>query len=733
MLKRVQNFELRRLALTAITPEIEVLIGTSPPPIIGMPLHDLFSALSNRTIHIGFCGLKFDSTKMSLFDTTYPPYTETGYQIVDNAIDNAPAILELITSIFATIDNQAILITYLILISSILFGFVIYITEITLAPYTSQFRKDFSEGSQDGVWYSFIVMTTVGFGDLAPKTAMGRLFSVFWIFGSMMLTALLYADIVGNFNGISLLSPSAGASILGPDDLSGLLIGVTDPLVATELVRRVPGIKTAVFGGLDQVDLFNAVLNGTVDMAVERSEIVQYTNNQDPNFQGLLLPAGRVFYREDVVFGVARRADGSPHAIYSLLSVALAEATRLDVVAQNGRWNKWFGDANRVNTAAAGQLAGTLEDQAVDSANAFMVQIVAACIAVWLFKTAALLALRFPSFRARYQACVAVRALLDVRPLWDRVVRDGSGRAVGKKSEAEVRDEVCVALATFARSQRDKSAASATDEHTSHSAPSTGLAPNTIRGDEEAGDGGEGEVAVSAQRRWMAVGRMGSFQLSLDSVKAPEALSAALGTFASSVHIRGSLRRIRALSAVAHAARADLPLDLAGFAAAVAARAAERLAAAPWWMRAVSLDFKRDGENFVMDLVKQSCRRRGLWGDRSHLSIGDAAEVVVDLLAVEGGGWATRWALVPFDDDTDTGADRAVHRIAILSRSVRDHARAHAHTAVDGMVDGSRREDASREEGATATATMESASSCGHEPQSQETSSEVQELYPGLH
>jgi hypothetical protein len=452
MRKKVQDYEdMREFSLTAITPEIEVMISKTPPTIIGMPFDDLFLQLANRSIDIAFCGMKFDLLKMSRFDTTYPPYAMTGYQALDNAIGDSPAILQLVSSIFAMVDNEAVLIVYLILICSIVFGFIIQLAENTFAPYTSQFRRDFAEGSQDGVWFSFIVMTTVGFGDLAPKTAIGRLLCVFWIFGSMTLTALLYADIVGNFAGISVLNPAAGASVSGPDDLAGLLVGVTDPRVARELAERVPGVRTAAFGRLGQADLFSALLNNSLDMAVERAEIIQYTNAQDPDIQGLLQPAGRVFYREGVVFGVRRHADGSPHAVHALLSVALAEATRLDGAAEDARWGRWFGDASSIDGAGAGRLEQQLQDAAVDAANAFMVRVVAVCAGLWAAKTAASLALRAPAFLARYEACAAARAVLGVAPPWDRVVRDAGGRAAGRRSEAEVLDEMCVALGRCAR------------------------------------------------------------------------------------------------------------------------------------------------------------------------------------------------------------------------------------------------------------------------------------------
>ncbi|XP_031563547.1 uncharacterized protein LOC116299055 [Actinia tenebrosa] len=62
--------------------------------------------------------------------------------------------------------------------------------------------QEFHRGSCVGLWWAFVTMTTVGYGDIAPKSFRGRLFAVIWmIIGCIALTlfnAQLTAMITSN-------------------------------------------------------------------------------------------------------------------------------------------------------------------------------------------------------------------------------------------------------------------------------------------------------------------------------------------------------------------------------------------------------------------------------------------------------------------------------------------------------------------------------------------------------
>lgn len=61
------------------------------------------------------------------------------------------------------------------------------------------FPRPFLSGWFEGVWWSFVSMTTVGYGDKVPKSVSARLFSIAWIFIGIttfsLITAMLSAEI----------------------------------------------------------------------------------------------------------------------------------------------------------------------------------------------------------------------------------------------------------------------------------------------------------------------------------------------------------------------------------------------------------------------------------------------------------------------------------------------------------------------------------------------------------
>ena len=93
---------------------------------------------------------------------------------------------------FKTIFDLYPLIVVCILMA-IISGFVAWILETW--SNREEFPRPFLRGWCEGFWWSFVTMTTVGYGDKTPKTLPARFFSIFWVFTGMIAIGILTASL----------------------------------------------------------------------------------------------------------------------------------------------------------------------------------------------------------------------------------------------------------------------------------------------------------------------------------------------------------------------------------------------------------------------------------------------------------------------------------------------------------------------------------------------------------
>ena len=105
--------------------------------------------------------------------------------------------LEMIQNITKACINLGPLLI-LCMLGAMISGFVVWTMETWGNP--GEFPRPFHVGIFEGFWWSFISMTTVGYGDKTPKSIFGRLFAMFWILIGItvcsLFTAALTSEII---------------------------------------------------------------------------------------------------------------------------------------------------------------------------------------------------------------------------------------------------------------------------------------------------------------------------------------------------------------------------------------------------------------------------------------------------------------------------------------------------------------------------------------------------------
>lgn len=84
----------------------------------------------------------------------------------------------------------------------IIFGIIIWASEML---YGGDFGKSFITGAGQGVWWSFVTMTSVGYGDLVPRSVIGRTISGVWTLFGVAMICVMTATITDNISGTSSL------------------------------------------------------------------------------------------------------------------------------------------------------------------------------------------------------------------------------------------------------------------------------------------------------------------------------------------------------------------------------------------------------------------------------------------------------------------------------------------------------------------------------------------------
>ena len=224
-------------------------------------------------------------------DFTHPFYT-TGFGIA--TARGTPGWLVLIRNIFTWGFLQAILALAALLI---VVGALFWLAE--RRTNRDEFGGKPWRGIASGFWFSAVTMTTVGYGDKAPKSLAGKAIAVVWMFGAIL--------IISTFTGMiasSLTESRINGAIRTVDDLQSARVGSIGGSAADDWLKANGvgfGNYASVNAGLDAIEA------GTLDAFVYDRPLLRYRVNARDG--GTVRLVRGSFGRQDYAFGLPQ---GSP-------------------------------------------------------------------------------------------------------------------------------------------------------------------------------------------------------------------------------------------------------------------------------------------------------------------------------------------------------------------------------------------------------------------------------------
>ena len=222
---------------------------------------DVVKAAADGTIDAGVAATSITGAREKIVDFSHPFYKSGLAIAISNR--NSSGLLD----IFKALISPAFLATVGALLGLLLItGAIMWLVE--RKRNWDQFQQDPAAGIGDGFWWAAVTMTTVGYGDKAPVTFLGRFIAVIWMFAALILTAVFTAQLASSLTVNKISGPVTGIA-----DLPRARVGVVNKAASKDYFSR-RYIQTIALDDVEQG--LSALDEGTLDAFVHDEPILKF-------------------------------------------------------------------------------------------------------------------------------------------------------------------------------------------------------------------------------------------------------------------------------------------------------------------------------------------------------------------------------------------------------------------------------------------------------------------------
>jgi len=257
-----------------------------------LPLPALLSGVADGSLDAAVAAISVTAEREERMDFSHP-FHASGLGIAVSTRSES-WFLQFLRNLFSV---QFLKIAGLLLLLLFVTGVAVWLLERRRNP--DQFGGRGIRGIGEGLWWSAVTMTTVGYGDKAPRTAPGRIVALIWMFVGVVLVAGFTAAMAS-----SLTVSHFESFVQGPQDLPRVRVGaVTDSTGAEYL----DGNRIAYTGYGDAREALAALARGEQDAVVYDAPLLRYLAHRELRGEVNVLP--RLFARQDYAIALPT---GSP-------------------------------------------------------------------------------------------------------------------------------------------------------------------------------------------------------------------------------------------------------------------------------------------------------------------------------------------------------------------------------------------------------------------------------------
>ncbi|MEM1322269.1 MAG: transporter substrate-binding domain-containing protein [Bacteroidota bacterium] len=268
--------------------------------LIPMEFSEMLEAVEKGTIDVSINPLTITSERTKKMSFTHSFFASNS----TIAVHEIPGLLrayQFLQSIFNINFLSGFLALFIIIA---MFGWTAWIFEHKVNP--EEFRPGW-KGLWDGLWWSVVTMTTVGYGDKSPKSRGGKLIALIWMFSGLLFISGLTASVASSLTVNQLKSNPESFN-----EFKDRPVGCIKNSSAEEFLRM---------HFFRNIQLYPDLRSGLVDLNTDKIDallydepILKYRIKENDEFSGIqLLPAK--FDVQFYAFGLPKEREALKEAL----------------------------------------------------------------------------------------------------------------------------------------------------------------------------------------------------------------------------------------------------------------------------------------------------------------------------------------------------------------------------------------------------------------------------------
>ena len=244
-----------------------------PYELVPMVFKDILKGLEEGSIDASINPLTVTSDRGKRMDFTHPFFASNSTIVVRDRT-SLQQLFQLVRSVLS-LNFLRGMVALIAIIG--LFGVITWLFERKQNPV--QFRPGIL-GLWDGLWWSAVTMTTVGYGDKAPKSTAGKVVALIWMFTAILSISGLTASITS-----SLTVNQMSSNPKTVEDFKDIKVGTVRASATMDYLRHHHFKDISQYDGL--ADGLRSLKSGAIEAFLYDEPILKYRLSMEEEYKGL--------------------------------------------------------------------------------------------------------------------------------------------------------------------------------------------------------------------------------------------------------------------------------------------------------------------------------------------------------------------------------------------------------------------------------------------------------------